>query len=189
MARPARFGATRGGASGGISWQSTRLSNGMVWSLALDSAGTLYAGTNGAGAQVSRDRWRRWGPTSGKRRRLPLHARRPDRRPGGTRRRRRHRELVAESGDHALSARRRAVIAPPKPLPITITSKDVDMMPAQSASLQRRTRISLTLTELDGSAVSERDSSLATVVTICGDCMWLEHGGERDYVRGSWPPE
>ena len=32
----------------------------MEWSLAVDSAGALYAGTNAAGAQVSRDRGATW---------------------------------------------------------------------------------------------------------------------------------
>ena len=36
------------------------LANGMVLSLALDSAGALYAGTNSAGAQVSRDHGATW---------------------------------------------------------------------------------------------------------------------------------
>src|SRR4029077_3210571 len=57
-------GANGGGvwssSDGGTTWQSTHLSNGIVWSLAVDSAGALYAGTNGAGAQVSRDRGATW---------------------------------------------------------------------------------------------------------------------------------
>ncbi len=45
---------------GGVTWQSTSLLNGMVFSLAVDSAGVLYAGTNAAGAQASRDRGATW---------------------------------------------------------------------------------------------------------------------------------
>src|SRR5947209_7420697 len=48
------YAGTNGGgvwtsADGGASWKSTRLANGMVLSLAADSSGALYAGTNSAG--------------------------------------------------------------------------------------------------------------------------------------------
>ena len=55
------------------------------------------------------------------------------------------------------SASRRAVIAPPKPLPITMTSKGVGMPTARSIVVaQRRTRTSLTRTCVDGSLRSSR---------------------------------
>jgi uncharacterized protein (TIGR03437 family) len=43
-----------------MSWQSTGFSSGTVMSLALDSAGALYASTSSAGAQVSHDRGVTW---------------------------------------------------------------------------------------------------------------------------------
>jgi uncharacterized protein (TIGR03437 family) len=59
------YAGTNGGgvwtsSDAGITWHSTGLANGMVWSLAMDSAGALYGGTNAAGAQVSRDRGATW---------------------------------------------------------------------------------------------------------------------------------
>ncbi len=59
------YAGTNGGgiwtsSDGGVSWLSTSLSNGMVWSLAMDSKGVLYAGTNAAGAQVSSNRGATW---------------------------------------------------------------------------------------------------------------------------------
>ena len=43
-----------------LPWQSTSLANGMVFSLGVDSAGVLFAGTNAAGAQVSTDHGTTW---------------------------------------------------------------------------------------------------------------------------------
>ena len=59
------YAGTNGGgvwasSDGGVTWQSIGLSNGMVWSLAVDSAGAIYAGTNSGGAQVSRDLGATW---------------------------------------------------------------------------------------------------------------------------------
>ena len=59
------YAGTNGGgvwtsSDAGVTWHSTGLANGMVWSLAMDSAGALYTGTNAAGAQVSRDRGATW---------------------------------------------------------------------------------------------------------------------------------
>ena len=59
------YAGTNGGgvwtsADGGATWKSTGLANGMMLSLAVDSAGALYAGTNSAGAQVSHDHGVSW---------------------------------------------------------------------------------------------------------------------------------
>jgi photosystem II stability/assembly factor-like uncharacterized protein len=59
------YAGTNGGgvwtsSDGGITWRSTGLSNGLVFSLAIDPAGLLYAGTNSTGAQVSRDLGATW---------------------------------------------------------------------------------------------------------------------------------
>src|SRR5262249_15255459 len=53
-------GGVRTSSDGGSTWQSTSLSNGLVFSLAADPAGMMYAGTNGAGVQISRDRGATW---------------------------------------------------------------------------------------------------------------------------------
>jgi len=59
------YAGTHGGgiwrsSDGRKSWHSTGLSSGTVMSLAMDSVGALYAGTNSAGAQVSHDRGVTW---------------------------------------------------------------------------------------------------------------------------------
>ena len=44
----------------GVTWKSTRLGDGIVLALAVDTAGAIYAGTSSAGAQVSHDRGTTW---------------------------------------------------------------------------------------------------------------------------------
>src|SRR5262249_21387228 len=59
------YAGTNGGgvwasSNDGATWQLSGLSNGMVFSLAVDSTGLVYAGTNSAGAQVSADFGETW---------------------------------------------------------------------------------------------------------------------------------
>jgi len=44
----------------GVTWRATTIADGMVLSLAVDSAGAVYAGTNFAGAKVSHDQGTTW---------------------------------------------------------------------------------------------------------------------------------
>src|SRR5215472_16138819 len=44
----------------GVTWRATTIADGMVLSLAVDSAGAVYAGTNLAGAKVSHDQGTTW---------------------------------------------------------------------------------------------------------------------------------
>ena len=58
------YAGTNGGgvwtSDGGGTWRSTSIADGMVLSLAEDSAGAVYAGTNFTGAKVSHDQGTTW---------------------------------------------------------------------------------------------------------------------------------